>query len=132
MVYSFCCLSFWIPLIRGELRSLSFNGQFGKLTDRIELRSLSLSKGRTLCAFVTLAALRLLFPCSSVANSSASAFFRVLLLLLLPSVFFRVLPWLMLLLPSMANLFLGLHFYLYSRHSELKLFKILYLFYIYH
>jgi len=30
------------------------------------------------------------------ANASASAFFRVLLLLLLPSVFFRVRPWLIL------------------------------------
>ena len=42
VIYSFCCLSFWIPIICEELRSLSFNGQFGKLTDRIELRSLSL------------------------------------------------------------------------------------------
>ena len=42
VIYSFCCLSFWIPIICEELRSLSFNGQFGKLTDRIEPRALSL------------------------------------------------------------------------------------------
>jgi len=59
-------------------------------------------------------------PCSSVANAYSCSSFRVLLLLVLPSVKFRVNPWQMLLLgfplflPSVASA--SAAFCLLSRH----------------